>query len=149
LIAGFISNLILFGIDGLVSSVIGFVLPLVLLSVLYVLRMLGAGDIKLFAVIGSIMGYKFILWTLALSFISGGIIAFIIVIIKGHAVGRFKHLSVYLMQCFLSQTIKPYSETNSTDKTNDSSKKENSKFHFSYAIACGTILNLFFSTFNF
>ena len=149
MVVGFISNLIFFGIDGLVSSLIGFVLPLILLSVMYVLRMLGAGDIKLFAVIGSIMGYKFILWTLTLSFISGGIIAFIIVIIKGNAVGRFKHLSVYLMQCFLSQTIQPYSETNSTDETKHSSEKEASKFHFSYAIACGTILNLFFSNVNF
>jgi len=61
IIAGLMINTISDGMRGLAYSVTGMVLPVIILLLFYILRMLGAGDIKLFCSIGSILGGTFAL----------------------------------------------------------------------------------------
>ena len=132
--AGIILNTVLEGLPGLCDSLLGIATPFILLFILFALKMLGAGDIKLFCAIGSIMGVNFILYNLIYSFLLGGLIALIFMIARKNAYKRFKYLYLYCKRCILSFKIYPYSDGN---------KKDDSHFRFAYAIACGTIVQLF------
>lgn len=118
------------GFAGLRDSVAGLLTPVILLFVFYALRMLGAGDLKLLGAVGAIMGCKFALYALACSFIVGGAIGIIILIVRRNAVERFRHLFNYLRACFLSLKLLEY----------QCFDRENSGlFRFTYAIAGGVI----------
>jgi Flp pilus assembly protein protease CpaA len=63
----------------LLQSIIGIVLPVVILFALYALRILGAGDIKLFSVIGAFTGFS--VWKIiCLSMIFGAFAGAVMVI---------------------------------------------------------------------
>ncbi|MFZ5353242.1 MAG: A24 family peptidase [Bacillota bacterium] len=134
LLVGFATNTVLFGFGGIRASLAGAVLPVILLFVLFVLRMLGAGDIKLLSALGAIAGYPLILKILPVVFISGGIIALLIMIFRKNAKQRFKHLVMYLKLCLVTLSIQPY--------TDFGVKKDGSKLRFSYAIAVGTVITI-------
>jgi prepilin peptidase CpaA len=79
---GIFANSIVFGISGITSSILGSLLPLLLLP-LYIIRGIGAGDIKLFIAIGSISGVQNMYLILPISFLfAGGYCAFRIFVNK-------------------------------------------------------------------
>ena len=80
LLLGLITNFIMDGKIGVKNSLIAILIPFLTLFLFYVLGMLGAGDIKFFCAIGSIMGIEFIIYSMAYSFIIGGVIAIIIML---------------------------------------------------------------------
>lgn len=55
LILGFINN----GLEGVIKSLFGIVIPFIILFILFAIGGLGAGDIKLICALGSLMGAKF------------------------------------------------------------------------------------------
>jgi prepilin peptidase CpaA len=57
------------------SAVIGFVLGMASLMPFYLLRMLGAGDVKLFGVVGLFLGYEVLISVLMSTAIAGGVLA--------------------------------------------------------------------------
>lgn len=120
------------GMTGLLESLLGIVAPFLLLFLLYALRMLGAGDIKLFSAIGAILGFKAVLLIMAYSFLAGGLIAVVIVIINQNAKERFLHMFNYIKNIFLTFSIQPY--------TNFEDKDDKVVFKMAYAIACGVII---------
>lgn len=133
-VIGILTNVLFFGVDGLFSSWMGLIIPVIILFVFYWLKMLGAGDIKLFAAIGAIMGYNFLFTSLIMSLFAGALIAAAVLIKRGNAKERFKFLIDYLRECFYSRSLKPY-------KSN-LSENDGSSFRFSYAIASGTVLSV-------
>jgi len=74
---GLLSNAFLNGFTGLKFSLMGLALPIFVLGIFFYGRMIGAGDIKLFGAIGALLGGRFILYSMAYSFIFAGILAFI------------------------------------------------------------------------
>lgn len=60
---------------GIVDSVVGWAIGLVLMLPLYGLRMTGAGDVKLMAMVGAFLGLPDVLFALLLTMIAGGIAA--------------------------------------------------------------------------
>lgn len=132
LTAGLLLNLVSGGISGLLSSILAAVIPLVLLIALFALRMLGAGDIKLFCAVGSIMGASFVLYAMAFAFLSGGIMALFIMLFRGNIKQRLGYIATYFKTCFLTGKLSPYTEF--------SDKSDGAKFHFSFAIASGCII---------
>lgn len=131
---GAATNFFLKGSGGLVYSLLGWCVPVGVLFILFALRMLGAGDIKLFGAIGAVMGYKFALYSIMYSFLFGGVIAVAILITRKNSKERLKHLRLYLKSCFLSFRLLDY--------TDFEDKSRNDKFHFSYAVLLGTLLQL-------
>lgn len=113
----------------MVSCLIGMALPLMLFP-LFALRMLGAGDIKAFCAIGALVGWKLSLYTMAFSFISGGIMAICIMIVQANGTKRIRYFFNYLRSCFLTKKIQGYGFGGN----------QNSWFRFSYAICTGTVL---------
>jgi prepilin peptidase CpaA len=85
------------GIEGGVSFLTGSLAPILLLSILFFFRMLGAGDIKLFCVIGGFMGVKDLLVCMTLSFLVGAIVS-LLLLIKGRMF--FSRLSYFF--CYIS-----------------------------------------------
>jgi prepilin peptidase CpaA len=132
IIFGLVINAILSGRHGLLDSSLGIFLPVVLLFWLYALKMLGAGDIKLFCASGAIMGLDFVIRSMVFSFLAGGIIALAIMIARRNVKERVRHLASYIKHSFLTMSLKPYNDSINASPS--------SGFRFSYAVAAGTII---------
>lgn len=124
-VSGCLINLVMYGRNGLVQSIAGFFLPIILLFMLFALKMMGAGDIKLFAAIGSIMGVRFVACNMVYSFMAGGIIAFIVILLRKKAAERIRKLIAYLKSCFLCFRLLDY---------NGFKSDKQSAIRFTYAI---------------
>ena len=75
LIAGISLNLMFGGWHGLTSSLEGMALGFVLMFMLHAVGTMGAGDVKLFAAVGSIVGISSVLQTLLVVALMGGLLA--------------------------------------------------------------------------
>lgn len=106
----------------------GCIIPFFLLILLYSIRVLGAGDIKLFMVAGLFLGRKEILQVIAWSFLFGGIYAFISLLRKRCFRQRFSYLFSYVKRIAVNGKIEAYV----TDGW-----KEEMVLHFSLCILLG------------
>ena len=115
--------------SSVVSSLIGMIFPLVLLP-LFAFDMLGAGDIKAFCGLGAIWGIRMSARIIAFSFLAGGVIALVIMLLRGNFVARIRHIFTYLKLCFIAKKPLPYDE------------ERDGRFRFAYSIAAGTVIAL-------
>src|SRR5215510_10007044 len=83
LISGLTLNFALGGLQGGISSVGGCVLAFILMFLLHVFGAMGAGDVKLFAAIGSVIGAQLVLPTFVVVVLTGGLLALISVVRSG------------------------------------------------------------------
>lgn len=128
----FILHLILNGIPGLKISLLGFLSGLAILIIPFALRGIGAGDVKLLALIGAMKGSTFALNTAFYMFVIGGILALIIVLFHRDTVKFFKSLFYFLAGLIMGQAYKLEIPTTPLVK----------KFPYSSAIAGGAIISL-------
>ncbi|MBA3755808.1 MAG: prepilin peptidase [Nitrosomonas sp.] len=63
---------------GILESLMGWGIGLLLLLPLYLLRMMGAGDVKLMAMIGAFVGPNDIFWVFLSTLIAGGVLALVV-----------------------------------------------------------------------
>src|ERR1044072_4648278 len=75
LIAGLAINSVLHGWHGLTTSFLGFGLGFVPMLLLHIFGAMGAGDVKLFGAVGSILGFSLMPMTLVLVAMIGGVLA--------------------------------------------------------------------------
>jgi len=142
-IFGITINTYSYGFEGFKDAIIGVFIPIIGLFIFYALRMLGAGDIKLYCAIGAIMGCKFVIACLAYSFLFGGFLSLIILLLRKNVIQRFKHLYNYIKTTIMLMKIDRYQ-----DLTND----KNGLFRFSYAVMGGAVISMadmFFAGFIF
>ncbi len=125
---------------GVLNSFLGIVVPFILLFALYAIRMLGAGDIKLFCALGAIFGGKCIIDIMAYSFIAGGIISLVLMVTRRNAKNRFMHFCNYFKMIFLLQSFRPYTEFEE--------KTDKGKVRFAYAVFIGTFFFIFNNLFR-
>jgi len=83
LITGFIFNLTLGGLSGGLNSLTGCVFAFILMFILHVFGAMGAGDVKLFAAIGSVIGAQLVLPTFVVVVLTGGVLALVSVVRSG------------------------------------------------------------------
>jgi prepilin peptidase CpaA len=83
LISGLALNLIVGGLQGGLNSIGGCVLALILMFMLHVFGAMGAGDVKLFAAIGSVLGAQLVLPTFVIVVLTGGVLALVSVLRSG------------------------------------------------------------------
>ncbi len=83
LITGFIINLSLGGFSGALNSLSGCVLAFILMFILHVFGAMGAGDVKLFAAIGSLIGAQLVLPTFVVVVLTGGVLALVSILRSG------------------------------------------------------------------
>lgn len=82
-ICGIFINVYEKGVDGALLSIKGMMIPVGILFILFALRIVGAGDIKLLAAMGAIVGVN--IWRIV-------VMSFIIAGIYGVYIAVFKHL---------------------------------------------------------
>lgn len=74
-LVGLALNGVLLGLDGVASSIQGWLLGLALLLPLFLLRGMGAGDVKLMAALGALKGPEFVYFTCLWAAVFGGVVA--------------------------------------------------------------------------
>ncbi|MCR4656385.1 MAG: A24 family peptidase [Lachnospiraceae bacterium] len=79
-----------YGIQGLLYSMLGLCIPLLSMAVFYRFRLFGAGDLKLFAMIGAITGPKDIAIIMAASFVLGAVIGAVKIVFFDKSTGLHK-----------------------------------------------------------
>jgi prepilin peptidase CpaA len=72
---GLVANTVIGGWSGVMASISGCLLAFALMLVLHVFGALGAGDVKLFAGIGSVIGLPLVLPTFLVVLMTGGVLA--------------------------------------------------------------------------
>jgi prepilin peptidase CpaA len=140
MLVGLTVNLAMGGFEGLIFSLKGIILPALCLIILYAVRVIGAGDIKLLSAVGAVMGAAFVSYATISSFICGGIIASGLILARQNGVKRFKYFLLYIRSCFLTMELLKY--------TGFEDIQEVGEFHFSIAIASGTVAVMVFRGFE-
>lgn len=90
LVGGLTINALAGGWHGLVSSVGGCLAAFALMLVLHIFGAMGAGDVKLFAAVGSVVGLKMVLPTFVVVVLTGGLLA-VWTILRAGTVGMTMH----------------------------------------------------------
>ena len=83
LISGLAMNTTFGGVNGALSSAGGCVLAFALMFLLHVFGAMGAGDVKLFAAIGSVTGAHLVLPTFLVVILTGGLLALVSILRSG------------------------------------------------------------------
>ena len=102
IIAGLILRGLLFGWRGLGSAVEGFLLLGGIMFLFYVVRAMGAGDVKLIAAVGSIVGPEHGFIILLATAICGGLLAIVYALYRGRMGSTLKNLGSVVL--FHAQT---------------------------------------------
>ena len=71
ILVGFILNFLLFGVPGLKSSALGFLIGFGFFLIFYLFGGMGAGDVKLMGAVGALIGYPMIIQSLIFTAFSG------------------------------------------------------------------------------
>lgn len=118
------------GLAGIMNLIFGMTLPLAVLFPLFLGKMLGTGDIKVFAVLGSMMGARWILVCMAWSFIIGAVIAVPVLVFRCNVKERFAYFFTYLNHVLATKTFPPYLAPG----------KRPENIHFTIPIFCSVLL---------
>lgn len=91
LAGGFLQS-VFFGWRGLLTALAGCALAGGAMLVLYVIRAMGGGDVKLLAAIGSVVGPQKVLVILLATAIMGGVLAILVALFRGRSLATLKNL---------------------------------------------------------
>ena len=108
LLLGFVYQISRLQLMGLAVFGAGIVLPVVLLSFLYYFRMMGAGDIKLLAMIGGFLGPADGLLCIFYTFLFGGVIAVGLLFKRRIFIKRILYFQMYVIQYLQTGQWCPY-----------------------------------------
>lgn len=141
-IAGFLLHLLLPPGSGLFStpvgslgiwfSLSGFAVGLLLLLPLYALRTLGAGDVKLMALVGAFIGPSAVVGAMLLTMLCGGVLALAVAAWSGQLLQVFVNIQQMLHSLKLGGWNKSGSPL-------DAPVVVTGKLAYAIAIACGTL----------
>ena len=129
LLFGLTFNALFGGLSSFQNALVGMVLPLCLLP-LFGLKMLGAGDIKAFCTLGSILGWRWSIDVVLYSFVAAGILAIGFLLLRKNAAARFGNLLRYMKLCLYNRRLLPYSDFVDT----------HGRFRFAFGILGGYII---------
>ena len=82
IILALLYNFFYYGIDGLLFSIIGLLLGIIILGIFYIFGVMGAGDVKLMGAVGAVFGPKNALNSFLFTGIIGGIYAMMVLIFR-------------------------------------------------------------------
>ena len=100
LVSGLLINGILNGLGGLGASVGGCLVAFAMMFALHLFGAMGAGDVKLFAAIGSVVGIGLVVPTFVIVVLTGGVLA-VISTVRSRAVVETAHRVLQILIGFL------------------------------------------------
>jgi prepilin peptidase CpaA len=120
---------------GILTSFAGLAVGLAILLPLYLVRALGAGDVKLMAMVGAFIGPDNMLIATVYIVLAGGILAIIILLLRGKLTKLMDNFKIMLlMHLTSSSTVVSFSEKSGIESA--------AKLPYGVAIASGTITYL-------
>ncbi|MCT4597599.1 MAG: prepilin peptidase [Vallitalea sp.] len=134
LLLGLIINYVYLGVNGIQIWFIGFIVPIIILFILFVVSMIGAGDIKLISAIGGILGIEFLINSSKYIIIVAALIAIIKMIRHKQLISRLVYFYNYILDIIITRKVSSYCELKSEDKSYI--------LRLSYAISGGTIIQM-------
>ncbi|HJV31580.1 MAG TPA: A24 family peptidase [Bacillales bacterium] len=96
LLTSFVLHTVMDGLSGLSGALIGTAVGFGILLIPYLLGGMGAGDVKLLAVIGALKGMTFVLWAALNMALAGGIMALLIILFQKGMKKRLFHALTFL-----------------------------------------------------
>lgn len=132
LMTGFIYQFQVAGIQGIGKYILGVSFPIILLFLLFLLKAIGAGDIKLFSVIGGFWGIAFVFKIIMVALFIGAGISIFHMIRHQNLISRLQYLAQYYSELKTEREWKPYYEA----------KRDGRKcvIHFTIPIALSVIV---------
>ncbi|MHC0036748.1 A24 family peptidase [Pseudoneobacillus sp. C159] len=128
-----IYHVITAGLAGLTSSILGALVGFSILLIPYFMGGMGAGDVKLLAVIGAIKGIGFVLTTAIFMAVAGGIIGLCILLFRKGVIFRLKQIFYFMV--FRRQGVEsPFGFDKEGLRTN---------FPYGVAIAIGALIAIY------
>ena len=136
ILIGLIRHLEQQGLNGVWPWLAGMIIPLFLFFLLHRWRVFGAGDGKLLAAVGSVVGVPRVFFVLFFSLVTGAFLSIIKMLFTGQIKTRWEHLYRYSCMVFRERKISPYYDR---EKEGDSGV-----IPFGVAISFGTLLTALF-----
>lgn len=97
-----------YGLKGVGLFLIGSAVPILLFYFLFLFRMIGAGDIKLFSVIGGLIGPRAVLICMGAALGFGAVFSLAVLILCGNLFSRLRYFAEYINQLRKTKKIVPY-----------------------------------------
>jgi len=132
LLCGFAYQILANGPAGFLLFLGGSGLPVLLFSVLFYFRMIGAGDIKLLCVPGAFLGPQHGLTCLIFAVLSGGLISLFLMIHHGNIYVRLQYFAEYVSSYSRDKIWRPYLD----------GIEESAKFCFSVPVLLGVLCDI-------
>lgn len=114
-VLGGILLILQFGVRAIPVILIRAMWPIVALFILFYIKALGAGDIKIFSVVSMFFEFDKMLWIIELSFIYGAVICGIRIFIKKQFVKRISFFFSYVIECVSHKKVLKYPTINSKE----------------------------------
>lgn len=136
MLVGILYHLISNGIDGLLFSFLGLFVAGGIFLVLYIFKAIGAGDVKLFAAIGSLVGIQMVLYMMMYSIIFGGLIGIIILLFTKTFLVKMTVAFIHFIDSITSKDL---------SKLEDFKVNKATKFPFMYAVLPAVAITYYYS----
>lgn len=104
---GMIYHIAADGWNGLWFAGLGFLFGFVPMLALYAIRAVAAGDVKLFAALGTLVGAIFVLYAMAASLLMAGCIAVLILLWRSDGVQRLNDTAASLLRIVIFRDLTP------------------------------------------
>jgi prepilin peptidase CpaA len=118
---------------GLTAALLGAVVGLALLMPMYVLRAMGAGDVKLMAMVGAWLGVSSVAWATLFTLLAGGVLSIVVMLVT-----RSSHQVFGNLQAMLAPNIVDPSVSTATA----SGRRITGRLPYAFAIAAGTSVEI-------
>lgn len=107
-LVGFVSNLAMYGWAGSIYFFIRMMVPVLIFYLFFLMRVLGAGDIKLFSVISGFIGLRELAEIIVYSFLAGAVFSLIVLIHNRNLPARLIYVSDYIKTVLVTKSIPKY-----------------------------------------
>ena len=115
---------------GLKDSLVGLAAGFTAGFTLWMLKTFRAGDAKLFAALGALMGLEWLIRCAVWAFVGGAVLGIGLLLLKGQLISRAKRVWAYFKNLVLGRSFMPYQPEEGTER----------EFPFAVAIALGGLL---------
>ncbi len=129
---GFFINCYCRGFHGLADALSGCLLPFLLLFLLHIFAMIGAGDIKLFMIAGAFLGLRGSVFSIIAAFFTGAVLSLTLMIKHRNFFSRLHYFMQYFNHLIKTRGPAPYYNLNQP--------QAGETIHFSLCIALGSLL---------
>ncbi|BBF44554.1 hypothetical protein lbkm_3267 [Lachnospiraceae bacterium KM106-2] len=131
---GFIGQIYSQSLQGIFNSFLGMIIPILILYPLFLMKVLGAGDIKVFSVIGISLGWFIAFESILVSFLVGAVIALFLLFYHKVFFTRINYVFSYLSQIIYTHKLIPYHV----------SERDGHKYTMHFTLAIGISLIILF-----